>query len=53
MIIAKDVIAMLCIVGGFSLMAIGINSVVGAVVISIVAYYFGGKNSLFIDKNKK
>lgn len=36
----KDVIGALVLIGGFYLMALGINEVVGGIVIAVVAYYF-------------
>jgi len=39
----SDVIAVVTIIGGFILMALHIDTVVGAVVTSVVAFYFGRK----------
>lgn len=46
MLQAKDIIAIIGLIGGFILMGMGINSVVGAILIAIIAYYFGCANLL-------
>lgn len=40
-----DLIALVVIVGGFILMAMKIDTVVGVVVTSVAAYYFGRKTN--------
>lgn len=37
---ARDIIAAIILVGGFILMAFGIDHVVGGIVIAVVVYYF-------------
>ena len=37
---ARDIIAVIILVGGFILMGFGIDHVVGGVVIAVVVYYF-------------
>ena len=37
---AKDIIAIVVIIGGFTLLAIGIDTVVGGILIAVTSYYF-------------
>ena len=37
---AKDIIAIVVIVGGFTLLALGIDTVVGGILIAVTSYYF-------------
>ena len=36
----RDIIAAIILIGGFVLMAMHVNTVVGGIVIAVVAYYF-------------
>lgn len=45
---AKDIIGIIGLIGGFALLALGINGLVGAILIAIIAYYFGSAN--FLEK---
>lgn len=36
-----DIVAIVCIIGGFYLLLHGIDTIVGAVILGISAYYFG------------
>jgi len=38
-----DVIALLCVVGGLTLVGLGIDGTVGTILTMIVAFYFGNK----------
>ena len=46
MLQAKDIIAIIGLIGGFVLMAMSNNGTVGAILIAIIAYYFGTANLL-------
>ena len=50
---AKDIIAIITIVGGFYLMANGIDTVVGGVVTLIAGYYFGAVSRYKAEHHKK
>ena len=41
----SDVIAVITIIGGFTLMALHINTVVGGITTMVAAYYFGRRNT--------
>lgn len=45
-----DIIAIICIVGGFILMACHIDTVVGGVVSLIAGYYFGHKREKEVEE---
>jgi len=36
----KDILAAVVLIGGFVLLALGVDTVVGGVIIAVVAYYF-------------
>ena len=38
---ARDYIAIITIMGGMTLLALGVDSFVGAILIAVVSYYFG------------
>jgi len=38
---ARDYIAVIVLIGGFTLLALGIDSLVGGVLIAVISYYFG------------
>ena len=42
---ASDLVAIITITGGFLLMALHINTVVGGITTMVVGYYFGRKTS--------
>ena len=37
----KDIVALIALIGSFILIGLGINTLVGYVVIAVIAYYFG------------
>ena len=47
-----DIIALVAIVGGFILLAMGKNSTVSAVILGISAYYFGKSTSEYFYHKK-
>lgn len=47
-----DLIALIVIIGGLALMALGINGLVGGLVVSVVAYYFGKRGRISTDDLK-
>lgn len=53
---AKDIIALIALIGSFVLLGLGINTLVAYVIIAIIAYYFGScklASVLEARKNKK
>lgn len=38
---ARDYIALVVLIGGFTLLALGIDSLVGGILIAVISYYFG------------
>jgi len=38
---ARDHIAIVVLIGGFTLLALGIDSLVGGILIAVISYYFG------------
>ena len=38
---ARDCIAVVVLTGGFVLLALGIDSLVGGILIAVISYYFG------------
>ncbi|NIO03997.1 MAG: hypothetical protein GTN74_05100 [Proteobacteria bacterium] len=38
---AQDYIALVVLMGGFTLLALGIDSLVGGILIAVISYYFG------------
>lgn len=39
----RDIIALVVVIGGLILLAVGINTVVGSLLLMVVAFYFGEK----------
>jgi len=42
---ARDYIALLTVAGSFLLLALKVDSLVGAILIAVVSYYFGNERS--------
>jgi len=42
---AIDIVALTVIVGGLILIGLGVNGIVGGLLVSVVAYYFGKRAS--------
>jgi hypothetical protein len=48
---ARDIIAAIALIGAFTLMALGIDHLVGAVISTVVVFYFG--HSVYERRNRK